>query len=108
MVAGTGCKRVPHALNMNQKKIIYAAPLVGILAGTLGMRLILKLGIAAPLLARAYELPLGPSIFSADDLTLAGGLLGLAAAVLIAARAARRPAGREAHGPDGGKADAQT
>jgi positive regulator of sigma E activity len=93
---------------MGKKKIIYAAPLLGILAGTLGMRLVLKIGIAAPLLARAYELPLGPGIFSADNLTLAGGFLGLAVSALIAARMARRLAGHTAHEKDGGKADAQT
>jgi hypothetical protein len=94
---------------MDRKKIIYAAPLIGILAGTGATRLILLTGIADRVLALAHRLPLGPGIFGADKLTLAGGFLGLAVAALIAARMARRLAGPEkAHEKDGGKADAET
>jgi hypothetical protein len=92
---------------MEKKKIIYALPLLGILAGTVGARLALITGIADGLLARARELPLGPGILSGDNLTLYGGLLGISIATLIAGRMARRLAGHEAaHDKDNGKADA--
>ncbi|HUT51955.1 MAG TPA: hypothetical protein VM658_01055 [bacterium] len=91
---------------MNKEKIIYAAPFLGILAGTIGTRLILKIGIAAPLLAEAYQQPLGSGILSADNLTLAGGLVGLVLSTIIAARMARGRA--KADAKDGGKSDGQT
>ena len=89
---------------MEKNKIVYALPLLGILAGAAGTRLILKLGIASPLLELAVKLPLGSGIFSSDNLTLAGGLAGLVAAALIAGRMA----GRQDPAKGNGKDDAQT
>ena len=68
---------------MEKKKTVYALPLLGILAGTVGARMVLRLAPVAAVMARAEKLPLGRAITSVDNLTLAGGLLGLAVTMVI-------------------------
>ena len=82
---------------MKKSKTAFMVPLLGMIVGAGAARAILRLSSIAALLGRAEALPLGGVLSSVDNITLAGGLIGLVLAAVVAARVmAKKPAGPSA------------
>lgn len=74
-----------------KQTLAYLIPFAGMFAGAAAVRLVIMSGIISGVRARLLELPLGQALAGADNLTLAGGLLGLALATAgVAVRLKRK------------------